>query len=447
MSDAPGGEAEGRPGDERGRPPGRVRRLLAAHPFIQHVLTLMTGTGVAQLLPIVTMPIITRLYSQEAVGAWVVVTSVAGFVIPLAALRYDLAIMLPKSDDDARRLVRIASRINLVMALVTTLVMLLFAPRIASLFRGMPEHAHAWLYGVGAIVWAFGQMAIYTQWLVRQKRFTLVSRNKMMQSSTVAVTQVGLGPTGVGAFGLVLGTLLGQVAALLNLWRRGGIPERVALTSDDVRRLLREHRKMPLLNGPNALVDAVRLQGINLFIGAIAGAAVVGQFGLAWMLVQAPTALVASALSQVFFQRLSVTPRGEMSALVRRSLRTTLLVAAVPFLLIYLLAPPVLPWVLGADWTRVGLFAAALTPWLYLNFSTAPISNLFVVARRQGIMLAFAVVYAALPLTIIWSGRGGDLLRTVWWMSLGQAALLVVLCAVALLVARGYDRGAASDSA
>ncbi len=420
----------------------RFKEFLSSHEFVGHVLTLMTGTSVAQLLPILTMPILTRIYSQEAVGAWVVVIAVAGFVIPVAAWRYDLAIMLPDDESDARRLVQIASRINVAMALMTSIVMVLFAPRIAALFDGMPEGASAWLYAVGLIAWAFGQMAIYTQWLIRNKRFKLVSRNKVFQSTTVAVTQVGLSPLRAGTLGLVLGTLLGQVAALCNLWRSGGIPQRVEMSKEHTRRLMREHRRMPLLNAPNALIDAVRLQGITLLIGATAGAAIVGQFGLAWMLVQAPTALIASALTQVFFQRLSVTPRGQMSALVRRTLRTTLLVAAVPFLLIYFLAPPVLPWVLGSDWAQVGLFAAALTPWLYMNFSTAPLSNVFVVAGRQGLMLVFAIVYAATPLGIIWFGRHGDLMGTVQLMSLGQAALLAVLMGLALLVARSYDRDA-----
>ena len=117
----------------------RFREFLSSHEFVKHVLTLMAGTGVAQLLPILTMPILTRIYSQEAVGAWVVVIAVAGFVIPVASWRYDLAIMLPEDESDARRLVQIASRINLAMALMTTIVMVLFAPKIAALFEGMPE--------------------------------------------------------------------------------------------------------------------------------------------------------------------------------------------------------------------------------------------------------------------------------------------------------------------
>ena len=131
-----------------------------------------------------------------------------------------------------------------------------------------------------------------------------------------------------------------------------------------------------------------------------------------------------------------------MFALVRKTLALTLAVAIVPFALIYLLAPPLLPAILGgAHWQQAALFAAALTPWLYMNFSTSPISNLFVVTGRQGLMLMFAVVYMMVPLGIIWSWHD-DMLATIRVVSWAQAGLLAMLCLLALWVAKDYDRGA-----
>lgn len=197
---------------------------------------------------------------------------------------------------------------------------------------------------------------------------------------------------------------------------------------------------MPLLNGPNAIVDAVRLQGINLLIGLVASKAVLGQFTIAWLMVQAPSALVASALSQVFFQRLATTPPGQMFVMVRKSLLITMAIAIVPFLLIYFLAPPLLPLLLGKGnkWAQAAVFASALTPWLYMNFSTSPISNIFVVAQRQEILLGFAVVYMAVPLTIIWFSNT-DMLSTIQLVSWAMAGLLACFCVLALLVSRSYD--------
>ncbi|MDO5735025.1 MAG: oligosaccharide flippase family protein [Propionibacteriaceae bacterium] len=427
------------------REPGRIRRYLREHTFVRHVLTLMSGTAVAQVLPMITTPIITRLFTATEYGSWAVVMSVASAVIPLAALRYDLAILLVEDRRRATQLVWLCSWINAGVAITTTLVMIALAPWVADLYE-LDRSASSWLYAVGLIIWAFGQMAIFTYWLTRNQRFSLISRNKIYQSVTVAGTQVGLGLGGIGVFGLIAGTLLGQLSALTNLWRKGGIPERVPLTKTDAKSLLKEFRKMPLLNGPNAVVDSIRLQGINLLIGAVATTAVLGQFTAAWALVQAPAALVSSALAQVFFQRLASTKPGHMFAMVRKSLLITMSIAIVPFMLIYFLAPPLLPLLLGGGdkWANAALFASALTPWLYMNFSTSPISNLFVVAQRQEILLGFAVVYMAVPLSIIWFNRT-DMVATIQMVSWAMAGLLACFCVIALLVARSYDSRAPNE--
>ena len=126
-------------------------------------------------------------------------------------------------------------------------------------------------------------------------------------------------------------------------------------------------------------------------MAAMFSTAATGQFGQAWKLLQTPASLINTSLSQVFFRSLATTPRGHMSALVRKSILRSALIGAVPFLIIFFASPPLFPFVFGDRWAEAGLIGSALVPWLYVNFITSPISMLFVVARRQGIQLWFAI--------------------------------------------------------
>jgi len=76
-----------------------LNKLKPKSDFSKNVLVLMTGTTIAQAIPIAISPILTRLYSPEDFGVFalfVAITSVFGSV---ANGRYDLAIMLPKKDE------------------------------------------------------------------------------------------------------------------------------------------------------------------------------------------------------------------------------------------------------------------------------------------------------------------------------------------------------------
>lgn len=200
---------------------------------------------------------------------------------------------------------------------------------------------------------------------------------------------------------------------------------------------------MPLLNGPNAVADAVRVNGINALIGAYFAAGVLGQFGLAWRLLQAPLALINGALQQVFFQRLARTPRGQMTRVVRASIVRSAALGAVPFGLIALAAPPVVTWALGEQWVLAGVIAATLAPWLYLNLITSPVSTVFIVVESQLELLLFALVFMAVPLGLIW-WRHADIVETLTWVSWSMTGMLVVFLVLALFVARRFDRGEAS---
>ena len=69
--------------------------------FSQNVLTLMTGTTLAQAIPIIISPILTRIYTPEDFGLLALFLSITNIIGSVANGRYELAIMLPKKNDNA----------------------------------------------------------------------------------------------------------------------------------------------------------------------------------------------------------------------------------------------------------------------------------------------------------------------------------------------------------
>ncbi|MFT3888605.1 MAG: lipopolysaccharide biosynthesis protein [Arachnia sp.] len=415
----------------------RLRERLAGHEFLRHVLVLMSGTTLAQLLPIAASPIISRLYSPEEMGIYTMFMAFVNGLLTVATWRYDLAIVPAADPAEARALVRLSVRLSTITCVVVG-VGLFAAAGPLSAAVGMPA-LKPWLAAVGLVAWSYSQVSIFSYWCNRAKNYRLMSVNRVGQSVTTTGTQLAFGAAALGTTGLVLSTFLGQVVAGANLFLRTR-KEIYGLPHSPLKAVAREHRKMPLLNAPTAALDAVRLYGTQLMIGAFFAAGAIGQFGQAWKLLQTPAGLINSSLSQVFFQRLAVTERGQMLGLVRRTIGRSLLIGVVPFGLIYLLSPPLFPLVFGERWALAGLIGAALVPWLYANFVTSPISLLFVVVRRQGVVFCFGLFFTAAPLTLL-ALRHTDLLETITLLSWLMAALLAVFLLLALWVARDYDRG------
>lgn len=415
----------------------RTRGFLVRHEFLASVMKVMTGTGVAQLIAMVATLYVTHRVAPAEWGIYAAIMAVAQFVIPVAALRYDMAIVLPRDDGEAKRIFRLATLINAVMSVLAMIVMIPVGGLLANAL-GAPQ-ARWWMLAVGPIIFTFAELAIVNYWANRRKRFGVIGTNAVWNQSVTAGGRIVAAFAGLGGFGQLAATLLGEVAALGNFRHRLGkdlksIPE----SQVPLRVLLRRYLKMPLLTAPNAIVDALRLQGINLSIGLYFSRATLGTFNMAWSLMQVPASVINSAMSQVFFQRLSVTDAGRMFKSVRSSVVRSAIIGIVPFAALYFLIPPVLPWLMGDAYAMSARIAVALVPWLYVNFITSPISNMFIVTRNNGVALAFASVYAAVPLAYL-AMTHHDIVKTMYVMSLIMAGLLVCYIGLALIVARRFD--------
>ncbi|ACU85907.1 membrane protein involved in the export of O-antigen and teichoic acid [Brachybacterium faecium DSM 4810] len=424
---------------------GRMQKLVKRYPTLRHVMVLLTGTAISQVVVMAVSTITARLFTPEAFGQFAVFGSLTAIATTIASMRLDMTIMLPEDDDEARRIARVATYSNLAVAGLFTLAALLLRDLVIAQY-GDPELA-SWLVMGGFTVFFVAQATMMQFWFNRKTDYRTISLNRVQQSIGSAGGQLGFGLLGLRTLpGLIFGTLIGQAFAFVNLRLRAKslfrpLPEGTTSGME----LVRRYKKMPLLNMPTALVDSLRTNGITLLIGTVALGAV-GQFNLAWRILQVPIGLINSAISQVFFQKLARVRPGEMLPLVRATILRSLLITLVPFGLIYLVAPWMFTLVFGPQWDMAGEFARALTPWLAMQLVTSPISTVFVVTDNQQWMLGFSIVFCAAPLSLLYFSPL-PLLETVFWLGLLMAGMLALMLLMSLLAARGYDRRRQADPA
>ncbi len=378
------------------------KRLKPKSEFSRNVLTLMTGTSIAQAIPIAISPILTRIYTPEDFGVFALYLSVASIVSTMATGRYELAIMLPKKDEDAINIVVLSITISFFVSLLSLLIVSVFNTQIAYLL-GNPAIS-PWLYFIPVSVLLTGLYQSFNYWSSRKKEYKRLAANRVVQSGVMASSNIGMGVGGFGASGFILSTLLGQGMATFLFYKK--------ICSKDMDlfkyinklkliALLKKYKKLPTLNLPNALIDGVRLSGINILIAKFFTTAVLGQFSLAWKMVQTPMSLIGGSLSQVFFQKISSAKKSDLELIVRKFIIKIFFIAAPIFLILYFYSLDIFTFVFGVKWKLAGESASIMAPWLFLNFISSPISTVFIILNKQEILLFISVVYMIIPLFLI----------------------------------------------
>src|SRR5699024_8319031 len=103
--------------------------------FIRNVFLLASGTAAAQIITVLVSPIITRLYGPEAYGVLGTFTAMANIIIPIAALTYPIAIVLPKKDEEAIGMAQLSLIITFLIAISSLSILVIFKNQIINIFN------------------------------------------------------------------------------------------------------------------------------------------------------------------------------------------------------------------------------------------------------------------------------------------------------------------------
>ena len=101
-------------------------KLRPKSEFSRNVLTLMTGTTIAQAIPIAISPILTRIYTPEDFGVFALFIGVVGVISVIATLTYEQAIILPKYDKYAINIFMLSLILILFTSIFSFIIIFLF---------------------------------------------------------------------------------------------------------------------------------------------------------------------------------------------------------------------------------------------------------------------------------------------------------------------------------
>lgn len=414
-----------------------IRKLKPRSEFSRNVLTLMTGTTIAQAIPIAISPILTRIYTPEDFGVFALYMSIASIVSVVATGRYELAIMLPKKDEDALNIVALSVIIAFFVSMISFLIVFIFNAQITELL-GNPEISN-WLYFIPITVLLAGIYQSFNYWSNRKKQYKRLATSRVIQSGTASATNLGMGFGGFGSSGLVLGQMMGQGMAtgILGkmIWNedrsRIGQIKRLKIFA-----LAKKYVRLPKYNLPNAIIDGFRLSGISILIAKFFTTATLGQFSLAWKMVQMPMSIIGSSLSQVFFQKVSSANKSDLHRIVLKFIVKASVVSVPIFLLIYFFAADIFKFVFGENWGLAGQAASTMAPWLCLSFLSSPLSTLFITLNKQDIMLIFAVFFMIVPLGLLLQFHESGFLAVLNYIVLSMSSMLFIFILMVLYLTK-----------
>lgn len=362
-----------------------IRNRLKSE-FVRNVLTLFSGTALAQIIPLVVTPFLTRLYSPSDYGLLAVYVAVTSLIAVASTLRFDIAILMPAEDDDAMTMTLLTIICVLCVSFLMTAVLLIFHSRLAGMMvNGSMEH---WLYVMPVSVMLIGFSSALNYWLNRRKKFRQLAVNRVAVALVASSINLALGYYGVGYSGLILGLLVSQAVGLfmLFIWTWREVLDGVIVTQFiSIKRLAKEYSKFPRYSLPSDFVNYLSQQLPALMMSRFFGSTVVGHFSFSQKILGMPLNLMSQSICDVFKQRASsdFNTYGNCRQIFNSTFKTLTALSIAPSIVIVLFAPLIFKVVFGSEWEQAGHYTRYLSILYFFRFIVSPLSYMFFIANRQ----------------------------------------------------------------
>jgi O-antigen/teichoic acid export membrane protein len=388
--------------------------------FLRNLSIVMSGTALAQVIGFAMMPVISRLFTAEDFGVFGTFQSILGVISAGITLQYIQAIVLPKEKKDAIN-VFFASAIS-----VALIAAILFAA--SAFFQGyvldvinLPAIWYVYLSVLASFVAGMNQA--FQAWCIRVKAFKHTSLSQVIRSIVSSGIFLVAGGMHLGAPGLILGTIVANIAASLNLVRVfvvDLVDFRENVSRKKMVEVAREYRDFPLYATPQNLVNALSHGLPVLLLGHFYGIEVAGFYAFGVKILQAPMRLVLCPLRQVFFQKATETYNqgGDLFRLYLKATIALASVAFVPSVVLFIWAPQIFSFVFGENWIEAGVYARWLILWLFIAFPNVPSVLIAKILRQQKKLLIYECIASGLKmLVLILGGMYFSQLTTVIFFS------------------------------
>jgi len=355
--------------------------------FSKDVLTLVSGTTVALIITTLASPIITRLYGPEAFGLVALFTSITGILGVIVCLRYELAIVLPKSDEEAANIFGLCMLLVVVVSIAIIPPLIIFQQPIV-LFLNAPQLGQFfWL--IPPTLMISGTFLALNYWNTRTKQFKRLSIARISSSVSSTGTQLGAGFLGYATGGvLIYANIFGQLISTsvlgLQIMRDHLSFFKQSISWKGMVEVFRRYSNFPKYDVWSALINTISWQVPVLLLSSFFSTTIVGYYSLGMMMVTLPMSLIGGSIAQVFFQRAAIAQHeGSLSLIFEDAYTFLIKISLFPLLLLAFIGQYLFVFIFGPSWGQAGYYIQILSVWAVFFFVSSPISAILTITGKQ----------------------------------------------------------------
>lgn len=364
----------------------RYYTLLKSKPLVKSFLILVSGTGVAQLFPIISAPIVARLYDPIHFGEYAIFYSIVTLLTGLAFLDYHHVIIIEKSMKKSFYGLILSFGVCLGISIATLILIFIIPDTYIVNYLGVEVTPFLWILPITVLL--NGISTLLYMWFLRRANFSLIAKNKIILGLSAICLQIGIGFLKIGSLGFIianLGSLLISIILFGIVFFKQIDYSLFKINYIIVKKLAKEYKKFPTVSVWSNSLNIATLQLPQLILNGVFGGYVGGQFSLANRMISLPLSFVSSAVQDIFRQSASAenAANGNCKKSFINILKIGIVIGGIVFLACITFVPSLFVFVFGNKWAEAGDYVRVLAILITVRFFAGPLSYTFYIKMKQ----------------------------------------------------------------
>ncbi|HDH6607410.1 TPA: type 8 capsular polysaccharide synthesis protein Cap8K [Staphylococcus aureus] len=355
--------------------------------FIGDSFLMVLSSGIAQVILIITTPIITRLYSPTEFGEFTIFSNIAMILIPIINARYDLLIVNTKND-------RSANILSQISFLISLLILLILIPIFA---------ISAWLYPnfildfIFIIIMLFlvSLTNIFTNYLNKERKYKVLSLINVFRAGSMALLQIIFGLLALGSLGLIIGFSLSYIAGITLGYKTFKKHFNIVRDKEETKALFLENKNQLVYSTPSILLNSLSFSVVVFFIGILYTNTEVGIYGMAIRVLGIPVTIISLGLSKIFMQQANdyYIEHGNFRNLLLKFSSILVIVSIILYVPLYLFSEELVNILLGHSWVDAITVIKIVIPLFVIRLIVSTVSLSVIVLQKQQLELILQALF------------------------------------------------------
>lgn len=355
--------------------------------------------------------------------------------------------MLPKTEEEARKIAQSTILISFLLFLPITVV---------ANTAGHETLTYLGLYEVALFATLIPLHSLFTVWiqvnqqlLYRNRKFGLSARLSIVHELILNLSKSALGlisPTATILLGSQITSSFLYVALTTKKeFLKGGRLKnpRKKLLKDCIT-LLSKYKDFPLYRAPEATISAATLSMPLVLLTSLYGANAAGFYAISKMVLKIPNNLLVNSIGNVLYPEYSKAQNSRIpvSPLAIKATIVLSIIGFAPYFLIFIYGAEIFAFIFGGDWIKAGEMASWLSIWMYSALCTAAAVKLIPIIKINKDFLIYRIAFIIISACSLLTGFmlfNSDIV-SIAMLSITSTLMCVGLIIYTISIAKLKDR-------